>query len=474
MEPTVRPHDRGLVGPGTHARGIAGGWLMARGHGGRAPRRVDRPVPARPVVGFEQDRTGVGDADRVRRGRSSTTSPESLLDDLVLWRGDFDVDDRSRVPVPVLSDAERGAHARRPRRVHRVLDPGAARASRSSRSGSGEPRGHGGEGRRVAVGRRRGARAGRRDRRRRRLRDRRVRRRVRGVPPTVLQRRQLHVRPGARSPRPALPGAVLVGDLDRRRASSCSWRRDRSPAWLAGRRRGRGATRARADRQRADAQPDRHPDRAHLRHRDPRPARLGDRAGARRGDRGRPAHRGRPGARGRGGLAPRRRSSRSASSSAPCRTTSPTRSSLAAAGSTSARSASRSSAARRRSIRPRRTPATTRRSPPRARSRASPSAACCFALMVGAVALGSELQRRRRACSRCSSSSTCVLGPRQPRARPIRSTAGGSCATSPGAGPARSGRAGARRGGAAGSRASWSSASGSCSCVGPGRRDRAR
>ena len=178
------------------------------------------PFLAPPVVRFEQDRTGVSAltgfvADVLDRGHrhrcwaisfSGVATSTSGRSTALSWTAGR-----------VLSDAER-AHMRDVRkRVHRVLAPRArGRRGACGRVPAGTRR-HGGEGRRVARGRERRPRARRRDRRRRRLRGRRVRCRVRGVPSPVLQRRQLHVRPGPRSARPALPGAVLVGDLDRRR-----------------------------------------------------------------------------------------------------------------------------------------------------------------------------------------------------------------------------------------------------------------
>jgi integral membrane protein (TIGR01906 family) len=103
------------VGPGAHARGIAGTWLVGASAAIVLLGASIAPFLAPPVVRFEQDRTNVSaltglspiELDRVTG---------SILADLVLWRDDFAVrpplgSPPRNAPSTLLSDSDR-AHMR--------------------------------------------------------------------------------------------------------------------------------------------------------------------------------------------------------------------------------------------------------------------------------------------------------------------------------------------------------------------------
>jgi integral membrane protein (TIGR01906 family) len=86
------------VGPGAHARRIAGSWLIGIATAFVLLGASIAPFLTPWYVRFEQDRTGVaaftgydtGDLDRITG---------QILGDLVLWRGDFRVQDAAGAPV---------------------------------------------------------------------------------------------------------------------------------------------------------------------------------------------------------------------------------------------------------------------------------------------------------------------------------------------------------------------------------------
>lgn len=96
------------MGPGAHARRIAGGWLVGASTAIVILGASIAPFLAPPVVRFEQDRTQVQAWTGYDAAELDTVTG-ALLADLVLWRDDFDVAiDTNRFFGPVLSDAERG------------------------------------------------------------------------------------------------------------------------------------------------------------------------------------------------------------------------------------------------------------------------------------------------------------------------------------------------------------------------------
>ena len=99
---------------------------------------------------------------------------------------------------------------------------------------------------------------------------------VRAVPRAPLRGRQLHLRPAPRTARPAVPGAVLVGDGDRARGRNPSARHrrvaDRVGPVADALELGRDGASRRPDR--TARRRERDPDRAHLRHRGPDPCQL--------------------------------------------------------------------------------------------------------------------------------------------------------------------------------------------------------
>lgn len=97
------------MGSGTHARGVASGWLIGAAAAVVLLGASIAPFLLQPVVRVEQDRAGVGELTGYSADELDAVTGV-LLADLVLWRGDFDVVDR--LPAgwgggPVLSDAER-------------------------------------------------------------------------------------------------------------------------------------------------------------------------------------------------------------------------------------------------------------------------------------------------------------------------------------------------------------------------------
>ena len=88
------------MGPGTHARRIAGAWLVGASTAIVILGASIAPFLAPPVVRFEQDRAQVEAWTGYDAAKLDVVTG-ALLADLVLWRGDFD-------SPPVLSDAERG------------------------------------------------------------------------------------------------------------------------------------------------------------------------------------------------------------------------------------------------------------------------------------------------------------------------------------------------------------------------------
>ena len=104
------------MGPGTHARRIAGAWLLGASTAIVILGASIAPFLVPPVVRFEQDRIGVGALTGYERFELDAVTT-SLLGDLVLWQGDFDV------PVdgaPALDSAER-SHMRDVRSVFSVF-----------------------------------------------------------------------------------------------------------------------------------------------------------------------------------------------------------------------------------------------------------------------------------------------------------------------------------------------------------------
>jgi integral membrane protein (TIGR01906 family) len=91
------------VGPGAHARRIAGSWLIGAATAFVLLGASIAPFLAPPAVRFEQDRTGVAGLTGFGAGQLDTITA-ALLGDLVLWRGDFDV---AVDGTPALGDAER-------------------------------------------------------------------------------------------------------------------------------------------------------------------------------------------------------------------------------------------------------------------------------------------------------------------------------------------------------------------------------
>ena len=92
------------MGPGTHARRIAGTWLVGAATAIVILGASIAPFLAPPVVRFEQDRTNVEAWTGYDAGELDAVTG-SILGDLVLWRGDFDV---AVGGTPVLGAAERG------------------------------------------------------------------------------------------------------------------------------------------------------------------------------------------------------------------------------------------------------------------------------------------------------------------------------------------------------------------------------
>lgn len=91
------------MGPGAHARGVAGGWLIAT-----ATALVILGVSIAPFltpwyIRFEQDRTGVAALTGYSPAQLDQIMGQ-IQSDLVLWRGDFDA---TIDGLPVLKDAER-------------------------------------------------------------------------------------------------------------------------------------------------------------------------------------------------------------------------------------------------------------------------------------------------------------------------------------------------------------------------------
>ena len=91
------------MGPGTHARRIAGGWLVGAATAIVILGASIAPFLAPPVVRFEQDRTGVGALTGYDRPELDSVTG-AILGSLVLWQGDFDVAVNG---APALDAAER-------------------------------------------------------------------------------------------------------------------------------------------------------------------------------------------------------------------------------------------------------------------------------------------------------------------------------------------------------------------------------
>lgn len=91
------------MGPGAHARGIAGAWLVGAATAIVILGASIAPFLAPPVVRFEQDRTGVGAATGYEPGELDVVT-SALLGDLLLWQGDFAV---AVDGIPALGAAER-------------------------------------------------------------------------------------------------------------------------------------------------------------------------------------------------------------------------------------------------------------------------------------------------------------------------------------------------------------------------------
>ena len=92
------------MGPGTHARGIAGTWLVGASTAIVLLGASIAPFLAPPVVRFEQDRAQVAAWTGYDAAELDTVTG-ALLGDLVLWRGDFAV---AVDGIPALGEAERG------------------------------------------------------------------------------------------------------------------------------------------------------------------------------------------------------------------------------------------------------------------------------------------------------------------------------------------------------------------------------
>src|SRR5262245_14921786 len=102
-----RPDDRGLVGPGAHARGVAGdrvvaGWLVALATALALLGASILPFLSPAYVRFEQDRTGTGSITGYTKAQLDEVTGW-LLGDLVLWQGGFD---RTLDGAPVLKQPE--------------------------------------------------------------------------------------------------------------------------------------------------------------------------------------------------------------------------------------------------------------------------------------------------------------------------------------------------------------------------------
>ena len=266
----------------------------------------------------------------------------------------------------------------------------------------------------------------------------RVRRGVRGLPPAVLRRRLVHVRPRHGSARPALPVRVLVRDDDGGRRGDHRPRRS-LVAVVAGRR-ARGTRRpprhaGRCGGRRIPRRPDeRRPGRPPVRHRDPAPPVVDLHHRDRHRHRRRPARLAPAGRRRDAGLGDRRGRRRSASSGRSSPTSSPTRSSRRRVGMPVDAISSTSSARRRRSTSapPRRGPRRPSRSPGRSTS-----------LGLGVVLVGPRRRRHRVATSARSGSSatSCSSSARSTSSSP----ASASCRRSRSTAAASSGRSSGRR-----------------------------
>lgn len=92
------------MGPGAHARRIAGSWLVGASTAIVILGASIAPFLLPPVVRFEQDRTNVAAVTGYDPAELDRVTG-SLIGDLVLWRGDFDV---AVDGVPALDEAERG------------------------------------------------------------------------------------------------------------------------------------------------------------------------------------------------------------------------------------------------------------------------------------------------------------------------------------------------------------------------------
>jgi integral membrane protein (TIGR01906 family) len=91
------------VGPGAHARRIAGAWLIGAATALVLLGGSIAPFLLPPVVRFEQDRTNVAALTGFDAAELDEVTG-ALLSDLVLWRGSFDV---AVGGAPVLGPAER-------------------------------------------------------------------------------------------------------------------------------------------------------------------------------------------------------------------------------------------------------------------------------------------------------------------------------------------------------------------------------
>ena len=78
------------MGPGTHARGIAGGWLIGIATALVIIGGSIAPFLTPQFVRFEQDRTGVAGLTGFSTGQLDQVVGQ-ILGDLVFWRGDFAV-----------------------------------------------------------------------------------------------------------------------------------------------------------------------------------------------------------------------------------------------------------------------------------------------------------------------------------------------------------------------------------------------
>ena len=231
------PHARGLVGPGADARGRVG--VRTAPHGASTTMRhvtqrlvrsagtlliASRPRSScwpsrscrsstRSGSSFEQGRAEAAAWTGLHPGRAPAGDGRDPADVTI---GSGRLRRRSVDGQPVLNARERGTCVDVETVFLRVRGAGGrgAWAWPWSRARRGEPRARG---RFLARGpeRRRGP--SRRDRRGRRDRHRRLRGRVRGLPPALLRRRLVHLRPPHGTPRPAVPPAVLVRDVARGR-----------------------------------------------------------------------------------------------------------------------------------------------------------------------------------------------------------------------------------------------------------------